>query len=78
MKNLKIALFFIILALSGCRDSLLDTKTFDEPTTTDLTNINSSIKDQFFKIPDAILPESKAILLNIQAQDKANQFVTHE
>ena len=67
-----------IFSLSGCRDSLLDTKTFDEPVSTDLTHVNSKLKNQFFKIPDDIRPEFKEILLSIQAQDQANQFVTQE
>lgn len=67
-----------IFTLSGCRDSLLDTKTFDEPPTNELTNVNKNLKEQFFKIPNEIHPESKAILLNIQAQDQANQFVTQD
>lgn len=67
-----------IFLLSGCRDSLLDTKTFDEPVSTDLTHVNSRLKNQFFKIPDDIRPEFKEILLSIQVQDQANQFVTQE
>ena len=67
-----------IFLLSGCRDSLLDTKTFDEPVSTDLTHVNSKLKSQFFEIPDGIRPEFKEILLSIQAQDQVNQFVTQD
>jgi hypothetical protein len=69
---------FSVFAFSGCRDSLLDTETLDKPPTTDLTNISNKVKDQFFKIPDDIRSESKEILLNIQAHDQENSFVTRE
>lgn len=67
-----------IFLLSGCRNSLLDTKTFDEPASTDSSNVNSKLKSQFFEIPDGIRPEFKEILLSIQAQDQVNQFVTQD
>ena len=67
-----------VFVLSGCRESLIETKILDEQTNISTSSTSRALKDQFFKIPEDIQPESKEILLNLQAQDQANQFVTQE